>query len=153
MYVVNTFTNTTLTESINLLSNLISIVFGLEGRFERKKVLLNQLTSSATEDEEIRNLDLNLSMNLKSSFLNWLSYPDEFHIEVEYITKINVSIKYITIYHHEAKYNEPKISQWKCEKCDHLSDLDPVCTTKTCPASYYPVHLSQGCCWKCQLCL
>ena len=152
LYVVNSFTNATLIESSNLISNVLSIVFNLEERFERKKVLRDQLTSSATDDKEIRNLDRNLSMKLISSFLNWLAYPYNFHIEVEYITK-NVLINHSTIYHHEAKYNKPKISEWKCDKCDHLSDLEPVCTTKTCPASYYPVYLSQGCCWKCPLCL
>ena len=153
LYVINTFMNATLTESSNLISNALTIVFGLEERFERKKILRNQLMSSATEEKENRNLDRNLSMNLISSFLNWLAYPDDVHIEVEYITKINLSIKSNTIYHHEARYNEPKISQWKCDKCDHLRNLEPVCTTKTCSASYYPVYLSHGCCWKCQLCL
>ena len=153
LYVVDSFMNATLIESSNLISNALTIVFALEERFERKKILRNHLTSSATDDREIRNMDRNLSMNLISSFLNWLAYPDELHIEVEYITKINVSINHSTIYHHKAKYNEPKISEWKCDKCDHLTDLEPVCTTKICPASYYPVYLSQGCCWKCPLCL
>ena len=75
LYVVNSFTNATLIESSNLISNVLSIVFNLEERFERKKVLRDQLTSSATDDKEIRNLDRNLSMKLISSFLNWLAYP------------------------------------------------------------------------------
>ena len=44
-------------------------------------------------------------------------------------------------------------NQWKCNKCDHLYDLEPVCSRKTCLAGKYPIYLSQGCSWKCQLCL
>ena len=153
LYAVKTFTNRTITESRFLVFYTIDLVFELQETIERKNVLQNQLTSSVTEAKEIRNLDRNFSMILISPFLHWLARPDNLHVEVDYIRKNNVSINHTSIYHHETNYGKPKISQWKCNKCDHFSDLEPVCTRKTCLAGNYPVYLSQGCCWKCQLCL
>ena len=149
LYVVKTFTNRTLVES----SFVVRLAFELQQIIETKKVLQNQLISSVTEATETRSLERNFYMILISSYLHWLALPDIFHLEVEYIRKINVLINHSSIYHHETNYGKPKISQWKCNKCEHLSDLEPVCSRKTCLAGKYPVYLSQGCCWKCQLCL
>ena len=158
LYAVKTLTNRTKRESNFLLFYTIALVVGLQKSIERKissisKILQNQLFSRITEAKATRNLDPNLSVLLVSQFSHWLTLPDNLHVEVEYITKINVSVNHSSIYYHEINYDKPKVSHWKCTKCDHFSDLQPICTKRTCLAGYYPVYLSQGCCWKCQLCL
>ena len=150
LYVVNALTKNTLKEAMDFLFNMNDTVHQIKNRVE---VFKNQLTSSNTRSKEARNLDRSFSMRFISPFLHWLEHPDTFTIDVEHIRKTNISINHSLIYRHEKKYNRSEVSQWKCDKCKHLSDLEPVCITKICPASYYPVYLSQRCCWKCQLCL
>ena len=40
---------------------------------------------------------------------------------------------------------------WRCGECAHLI-LQQVCSKSNCSAGYFPVHLSQTCCWRCQPC-
>ena len=150
LYVVNALTKNTLKEAMDFLFNMNDTVHQIKNRVG---VFKNQLTYSNTRSKEARNLDRSFSMRFISPFLHWLEHPDTFTIDVEHIRKTNISINHSLIYRHEKKYNRSEISQWKCDNCKDLSDLEPVCITKICPASYYPVYLSQRCCWKCQLCL
>lgn len=150
LYVVNTFTKNNIQESLDFLSNMNDTVYEIRKRVE---VFNKQLTYHNTKSKEIRNVNHSFSMRFISPFLHWLEHPNIFSVDVEHIRKTNISINHSLIYRHEKKYNRSEISQWKCDKCKHLSDLEPVCTTKSCPTSYYPVYLSQRCCWKCQLCL
>ena len=150
LYLVNALTKNTLKEAMDFRSNMNNTVYEINKRVE---VFKNQLMSNNTQSKETRNLDRSFSMRFISPFLHWLDYPNIFSVDVEHIRKTDILINHSLIYRHEKKYNRSEISQWECDKCKHLSNLEPVCTTKSCPASYYPVYLTQRCCWKCQLCL
>ena len=49
-------------------------------------------------------------------------------------------------------YSKALFNQWKCKQCTNKTMLQPVCYNKNCSAGFFPVYISQGCCWICQLC-
>ena len=42
--------------------------------------------------------------------------------------------------------------QWKCEQCTNRKMFEQVCHNKNCSSGFFPVYISRGCCWICQLC-
>ena len=103
-YVVKTFTKKTSVES----GFVIRLVFELQKIIERGKVLQNQLFSSVTRATKTCNLESSFFMNLISPYLHCLALLHIFHVEVEYIRKINVSINHSSFYHHEKNYGKPQ---------------------------------------------
>ena len=49
-------------------------------------------------------------------------------------------------------YSKALFNQWKCEQCTNRTMLQPVCHNRNCSAGFFPVYISRGCCWVCQLC-
>ena len=42
--------------------------------------------------------------------------------------------------------------QWKCERCTNKTMFKQVCHNRNCFVGFFPVYISRGCCWICQLC-
>ena len=41
---------------------------------------------------------------------------------------------------------------WKCDQCTNRTMLKTACRNSNCSASIFPVYISRGCYWICQLC-
>lgn len=82
----------------------------------RMNNLKNQLMSDNMLRMETRNLNPSFSKRFLSSFSYLPKSPDFFHVEVEYIPKINITTVRALVYNHQTIYNESKPSEWICEK-------------------------------------
>ena len=49
-------------------------------------------------------------------------------------------------------YSKDLFMPWKCEQCTSRTMFEPVCHNRNCSDGFYPVYISRGCCWICQLC-
>ena len=79
-------------------------------------VVTHRMMSDNMLRMETRNLNPSFSKRFLSSFSYLPKSPDFFHVEVEYIPKINITIVRALVYNHQTIYNESKPSEWICEK-------------------------------------
>ena len=49
-------------------------------------------------------------------------------------------------------YSKALFMPWNCEQCTNRTIFEPVCHNRNCSAGLFPVYISRGCCWICQLC-
>ena len=49
-------------------------------------------------------------------------------------------------------YSKALFMPWTCEQCTNQTMFEPVCHYRNCSAGFFPVYISRGCCWICQLC-
>ena len=78
--------------------------------------------------------------------------------------KLHSTVKYLQdleVYLYEIRngrqisslgYAKALFNQWKCEQCTNRTMLQPVCHNRNCSAGFFPVYISRGCYWICQLC-
>lgn len=73
-----------------------------------------------------------------------------YNVDLYLLKKRNNTMNKSLIYSFD--HQNTKVNPWKCQNCEILSDLEPVCTRNICSAGHYPIHLPTKCCWVCHIC-
>ena len=73
-----------------------------------------------------------------------------YDVDLYLLKKWNNTVNKSLIYSFD--HNNTKANPWKCQNCEILSNLDPICTRNICSAGYYPINLPTKCCWVCHVC-
>ena len=73
-----------------------------------------------------------------------------YNVDLYLLKKRNNTMNKSLIYSFD--HQNAKANPWKCQNCEILSDLEPICTRNICSAGHYPIHLPTKCCWVCHIC-
>ena len=147
------FETSTLQIYVYKISNNVSVI---RSEFEALVDLLHNTISGYSKNViEILKNDVparTFSLASRSPFF-WLTWPIWFSLTV----KSFVNFQDLEVYLYETRNGRQSSNlvyskfEWRCGECKHLI-LQPVCNKQNCSAGYFPVHLSQTCCWRCQPC-
>ena len=77
-------------------------------------------------------------------------YFPRFTMQTNLLKKWNNAMNKSLIYPFD--HQNTKVNPWKCQNCEILSDIEPICTRNICSAEFYPINLPTKCCWSCHIC-